>query len=502
MQRIFVPAVALCLMASCGVPNAMLDAVRSQKSRAMAFGTLDSSHTAVLSLLIGGGGGGSFAECSGSVVQVTNGTAYVLTAAHCCNQGAPQVVVMASDYSVGENALFGGGVSPPVFNVDQSSVFFDSAYNGQDHDFCMFKVPGVPANTPTLALPSSASDGVDIGVQVEHVGYGVTDQSQNNSQRRTGTDSITADDANTISYHQGGASQIPGPCEGDSGGPALIPAGAPQSQQTIVATTSFGLTQTCGADDTGTSSRVSSEIGPGGFITSFLADTPTGSQPGATGTDCNSCVQGAESQACASQSQACQNDAACTQLSQCLGSCSDQTCATNCESTAGQQAVTELNNFNNCACSSCSTQCASECGGTTGTCNVSTGNATCDTCINGQCCSQITACQADSSCTTCLGGGACDPNNAATTAIFNCLSSNCPCAVGEGEGEGEGGVAGEGEGEGAHGGEGEGEGQRNAEHTEPKAAPTCACVSSSSSAPWGIAPALALGLITLRRRRR
>ena len=71
---------------------------------AIAYGTADSTHTAVVALL-GNAGGGSFDECSGTIVQVKNGQGYVLTAAHCCNMTVPSVVVVSNDYTAGENAV-------------------------------------------------------------------------------------------------------------------------------------------------------------------------------------------------------------------------------------------------------------------------------------------------------------------------------------------------------------------------------------------------------------
>src|SRR5579871_276216 len=83
---------------------------------AIAYGTPDSTHTAVISLLINAGGG-SFGECSGTIVQVKNGAAYVLTAAHCCNMTPPTVVAMTNDYAGCEQYLVSGTPQPPCFAV-------------------------------------------------------------------------------------------------------------------------------------------------------------------------------------------------------------------------------------------------------------------------------------------------------------------------------------------------------------------------------------------------
>src|SRR5262249_49675486 len=144
-----------------------VDGPVGKAGEAIAFGTADSGHTAVVAVLAPGGGQ-SFSECSGSIVKMSGGKADVLTAAHCCDMGAPTIVVAASDYTVGEQALFGGPANPPVYQIDQSSIYFDAQFNINDlpagHDFCMFKF-ATSTNMPTLALPSSCSDGVANGVQ-------------------------------------------------------------------------------------------------------------------------------------------------------------------------------------------------------------------------------------------------------------------------------------------------------------------------------------------------
>jgi MYXO-CTERM domain-containing protein len=411
----------------------------SETQESIAFGTQDSVHTAVVALLAPSGGQ-SFTECSGSIVKIANGQAYVLTAAHCCKDGSPTVVVRAGDYTIGEQYLFGG--TPPamsnVYKVVAGSAYWDSAYNGYDHDFCMLKFAGASSSWPTLALPTSSNDGVANGVSLEHVGFGMTNSNPNNTNRNTGTDKVSSFDNTTISYQQGGASKIPGPCEGDSGGPALLPAGAAQAQQTIVGVTSFGTTTTCGASDTGTSSRVIAGIGTGKFITNYLNDTPSGTQAGQQGTDCNSCQQGAQTGACASQASACGNDPKCIQLSQCYGNCTTQSCYTSCETTAGTQAVNELNNYANCICNTaCTTECATECGGSTSSSSSSSsggtvsacgfqGDATCINCISGSCCNQAQACANDTTCVNCLSAQttACNSNSAFIN-FATCLQNSC-----------------------------------------------------------------------------
>jgi MYXO-CTERM domain-containing protein len=432
---------------SCAPPGAPTetDGRTAKTSEAIAYGTTDNVHTAVVALLADAGGG-SFTECSGTIVQVKNGQGYILTAAHCCNAGAPSVVVQSNDYTVGEQYLGGGNPVAPVYSVVPGSVYYDSLYNQQTHDFCMLKAANMPANTPVIPVAQAGQDGLQIGVQLEHVGFGITDNNMNNSGRRHGTNTANQDvNANYVQYSQGGAQHIPGPCEGDSGGPALTPAGAAQGQQKVVAITSYGNSASCSQGSIGVSMRVSSQTGPNGFITNFLNDAPSGTQAGGVAPpDCNSCAQSAQNGACSAQTQACVNDNKCITLNNCLGACQTQACVTQCVNAAGQTAVNELNAVQSCICNTaCVSECVVECGGSSsssssssssgGACGLQSGDATCDACIDGSCCGQAQDCVADSSCTNCLNAAnpppACN-NDAAYVALFACLDSKCVAACG------------------------------------------------------------------------
>jgi hypothetical protein len=270
------PAAVFCalgalLLISCSSPAPDPGALARSQSP-IAYGNSDTAnpHTAVVAVL-SPVSGTELQECSGSIVQVTGGIGYVLTAAHCCNAYAPTVVVAANNYVVGEEYVSGGTPVPPVYPIVAGSVQSDSLYNGSDHDFCMLKFSGAPAGMPTLALPPASGDGLQLGDLIEHIGFGVTDTNNTNSVRRTGTDTLNLDLTPLIlEFSQGGTTDIPGTCEGDSGGPSLLPAGVPQSQQVIVGVQSYGNSTTCSTETLGVASRVISEIGPQRFITSYL----------------------------------------------------------------------------------------------------------------------------------------------------------------------------------------------------------------------------------------
>jgi hypothetical protein len=246
---------------------------------AIAYGTLDTTHTAVVAVLAPVTST-ELQECTGTIVQVSGGNGYVLTAAHCCNTYVPTVVVVSNDYTDGEPYLSSGTPVPPAYRVVPGSVSYDPMYNSNasqpDHDFCMLQFSGATASTPTIALPTSTNDGLVAppnGSLVEHVGFGITEDGGPNAGRRAGTNQVDGLTSLTIEFNQGGDAEIPGTCSGDSGGPSLLPATG--SQQVVVGVDSYGNSMTCSGETIGVASRVSSAIGPGGFITSYLPPPST-----------------------------------------------------------------------------------------------------------------------------------------------------------------------------------------------------------------------------------
>jgi hypothetical protein len=421
-----------------GAPEGPLGTEQS----AIAYGTADSAHTAVVALLANAGSG-ELSECSGTIVQVKNGQGYVLTAAHCCDDTVPSVVVMSSDYGVGEQYVGGATPQPPAYAVTAGSVYYDTQYDptttapeGPTYDFCMLKF-AAPAGAAVIPV-AEPSDGVTLGEQVEHVGFGITDTSSNNSGRRTGTAPVNQRvDTWTLVSSQGGASKVQGVCEGDSGGPVLVPAGAAQSQQKVVGTVSYGNATTCAQNTLNVCMRVTSESGAGGFIANFLADTPSGTAAGSSSSaSCDTCASSAQTGACKTQASACAGDPKCTTLDTCLQSCTTSACQTACQTTAGTTATGELNAFDDCVCNTaCTSECASECGSSSSSsggasCGLTTGMAACDACLNTSCCSQSTACAADSNCITCLQTNPICTTDPAASALATCLDSDCTAACG------------------------------------------------------------------------
>jgi len=150
--------VGLCFDAPRGIARRASPDERVGTSRApIAYGTADVKHTAVVSVLAPVG-----SDSCRSAAEHREGRERDRLRA---DRGAllqhvrPTLVVVASDYAIGENDLGGGTPSPPVYPVVPGSVFYDAQYTGNDHDFCLLAFAGATAGTATLALPASASDG-------------------------------------------------------------------------------------------------------------------------------------------------------------------------------------------------------------------------------------------------------------------------------------------------------------------------------------------------------
>ena len=185
---------------------------------------------------------------------------------------APSMVIAGND---------AGSPNAKAYPVNAGSVYYDAGYAGgtSPYDFCMFTVStGSASGTASIALPDpSVGDGIAVNVTTELVGYGETPDNLQNNLRYHGTDVLdmpVALDPNTqFTYSAAGATHVPGTCPGDSGGPTLFPAGADPSRQIVVGVHSFGGpgNVTCGQYTFGGDSRVLSRVGPGKFITAYLA---------------------------------------------------------------------------------------------------------------------------------------------------------------------------------------------------------------------------------------
>jgi Trypsin len=293
MERpaVFVAMTLAVAQASCASSDVKNEDIATRRS-ALSLGIPDSAHTAVVALLASTDDG-NFRECTGTIVQVSGDVGYVLTAAHCCSKDTePTVLVAADDDSVGLAALSGGPISPPNYAVTSGSIFYDASYDvsdvAADFDFCMLKFSGATGMTAIPVI--TGNDGLAVGSAADVVGYGQTTVDlngqttvdPNNSLRYISSAIFGQTTAATLSFSNDPAED--GICDGDSGGPALIASGDAQASQRVVGTVSRSSAQFCGQPGANTFARVSSETGPEGFISSYLADRPFGKWVQADGT--------------------------------------------------------------------------------------------------------------------------------------------------------------------------------------------------------------------------
>ena len=434
-----------------------------QAASPIYYGTKDTTHTGVVALITDEGSSG-ISVCSGTLVQVKSNVGYVLTAAHCCNGSTkPGLVVMANDYA--DYAGYVGWTTPPkpAYPVVSGSVVWDTRFTGagSPYDLCMLKFTG--ATTAMQVIPVATSpDGLAGNVQIEHVGYGKTERDSNNSIRYHATNKIDRGlTSREITYSEGNG--VGGPCEGDSGGPALLPAGAAPASQKVVGVTSYG---DANCSSYGSSIRVSAETGPTGFIGKYLADQSTGGTGTTTPADvCDQCQSDAlgPTGACRSVSDACEANAGCLGIFTCFDGCAinDSACINACYSSATATSRAKFDAIGTCLCTTaCSTECVSICGGGSSTTTTTTTKPTtttttttatstdttepqgcgfeipdvaCNECLVGSCCQVAADCAADADCVACAAGGDAAEGcatNALRTAFAGCMADTCGQACG------------------------------------------------------------------------
>ena len=348
MGRFAFFACSTSMLLACGAsPDAAPERL-AKVGDAIIGGTLDTTHQAVVALC------DNYCFCTATIIAVSGSTGYALTAAHCLSSGA-DVVVQGNDFN---------SSSSIVYSVTDYQAH--PSYNGQTYDFGMVAFTGADGSTPIIPAMSDAEDNLAAGSLVEFVGYGVTENSNNNSKRYTVDGQLSDVSALLIEYQQ----QDGGPCNGDSGGPSLSLVGG---QERVSGVTSYG-DQNC--TQYGVSSRVSAAYDS--FIVPFMnGGSSSSSSSSGGGQTCDECAQGSVSgnAECAGEWNGCLNDNDCYDFVVCLQDCgNDDACADGCVQ-SHQSGAQTYSTVIACICNdACGTECSAECSSSSSSSTTSTGS--------------------------------------------------------------------------------------------------------------------------------
>ncbi len=208
-------------------------------------------------------------------------------------------------------------------NIPSPTTWLTKSYNGQVYDFAMVTFTWSQNEPPVIPKMTVDQDDLAAGSDVKFLGYGVTQNNNNNSTRYYFDGDLQQVQALTVSYNQstsGSFANDGGPCFGDSGGPALFNLAG--TGELVAAITSYG-DQDC--TEFGVSGRVSAVEG---WIDDYIAN----GGGGMSGQTCDQCSQETLSGggACAGSWNTCLNDSQCLGFVECLNACQTQACADQC----------------------------------------------------------------------------------------------------------------------------------------------------------------------------
>lgn len=403
----------LASVAACSSVDVPTEAVRAtaaeshesvgRTSSAIINGAVDTTHQAVVAIVLQQGQQGGL--CTGTIVKVdpTTHIGWVVTAAHCVD--IPPVFVLQGDDFAKPTG---------VLRYDIVDYKADSRWTGQvgsPYDVAVIRIAGVDAATPTIPLVS-APDGLVTGTPVVSVGYGRTSLiaagagDENTVRRRV---SKTLSQVGQMLAYNMGTSGI---CQGDSGGPVIATSGGVEK---VVGVHSY-VQGDC--DGLGVSARVTVNAT---FLQGELAKAPPAE-------DCDLCTKIANSgnSTCAAASAKCLADKECGGYYECLSAGKSKTaCLAQFPKAEGP--------FNAAANCTCTQACSTACKGTyecvnTPKCGYKLPAGSCAQCTESACCDEALACSSDGTCYVCLKTNDAAPEcatNAARKKMATCVATSC-----------------------------------------------------------------------------
>jgi secreted trypsin-like serine protease len=190
---------------------------------AITYGQLDGNRHPNVGALVDRTG----AYCSGTLVNGKNGAPVFVTAAHCDDDG--KVYVSFDNNYVAERSQFPNGqeVEYPGTLIGDPQWYL----RGHDIAVVVFNLGSTPPSTlPKARLPAKGSlNDLPKGQKFTAVGYGVTETGSGEGVRRYAVSSLTSTNTYYLglsqNIHQGNS----GTCNGDSGGPNFLGAGASET---------------------------------------------------------------------------------------------------------------------------------------------------------------------------------------------------------------------------------------------------------------------------------